>query len=47
MLQRLQSRAMNYSILVTLLCCGHLYACVQLIKYLAENHSEANRVKLI
>lgn len=35
---------MNYSIVITLICCGHLYACIQMIKYYAENEAEANKV---
>jgi len=38
---------MDYSIMVTLICVAHLYACIHLIKFIAQNESEGTRFSLV
>jgi len=42
-----ESKALYYSLMVTLMCLGHLFATVQIIKTIAHNESDGNRYSLI
>jgi hypothetical protein len=42
-----QSSTMKYSIMVTVICVVHLYACIQMIKVIAEHDGEGKRISLL
>lgn len=42
-----ESKALYYSLLVTLMCLGHLYATIQIIKSISQNEYDGGRYSLI
>lgn len=42
-----ENKAMDYSIIVTVICVLHLYACMQLIKQSSQNEAEGHRFSLV
>ena len=42
-----ESKALYYSLMVTLMCLAHLFATVQIIKTIAQNEPDGNRYSLI
>jgi len=42
-----ESKALYYSLIVTLMCLGHLYATIQIIKNISQNEYDGGRYSLI
>jgi len=42
-----ESKALYYSLVVTLMCLGHLYATIQIIKAISQNEYDGSRYSLI
>lgn len=42
-----ETKALEYAIMVTLICVLHIYACMQIVRTIAANEADGNRYSLI